>query len=58
MKDQNLALKWVKRNIRSFGGDPNQVTLAGLSSGATSATAHMISPMSEGLFHNIIAASE
>lgn len=57
LKDQNLALKWVKRNIRRFGGDPNRVTLAGLSSGAHSATAHMISPMSKGLFHNVIAAS-
>lgn len=57
LKDQVLALKWIKRNIKRFGGDPEKITLAGLSSGAHSATAHMISPMSEGLFHNIIAAS-
>lgn len=57
LKDQNLALKWVKRNIRRFGGDPYRVTLAGVSSGAHSVTAHMLSPMSDGLFHNVIAAS-
>jgi carboxylesterase type B len=57
LKDQNLALKWVRRNIKRFGGDPQRVTLAGLSSGAHSVTAHMLSPMSAGLFHNVIAAS-
>jgi acetylcholinesterase len=57
LKDQNLALKWVKRNIKRFGGDPNQVTLAGASSGASAVTAHMLSPMSKDLFHNVIAAS-
>jgi acetylcholinesterase len=57
LKDQNMALKWIKRNIKNFGGDPYRITLAGLSSGAHSTTAHMISPMSEGLFQNVIAAS-
>jgi acetylcholinesterase len=56
-KDQNLALKWIKINIKRFGGDPDKVTFAGLSAGAHSVTAHMISPMSEGLFNNVIAVS-
>lgn len=57
MKDQILALKWVRNNIASFGGDPTRVTLTGLSAGAISATAHMVSPMSQGLFHGLIGMS-
>ena len=56
-KDQVLALRWVQKNIRSFGGDPHLVTLMGNSAGAYSVTAHMISPMSKGLFHRVIALS-
>lgn len=56
-KDQNLALRWIKSHIIKFGGDPERVTLAGLSAGSHSATAHMISPMSKGLFRNVIALS-
>lgn len=57
MKDQVLALKWIQRNIESFGGDPSKVTLMGNSAGAYSATAHMVSPMSDGLFHRVVALS-
>ena len=57
MKDQTLALQWIQRNIAFFGGDPTKVTLAGLSAGAHAATGHMLSPMSQGLFHNLIALS-
>lgn len=56
-KDQVLALKWVKNNIAKFGGDPNAVTLMGNSAGAFSVTAHMVSPMSKGLFLRVIAFS-
>ena len=42
--DQSFALDWVKRNIAAFGGDPNNVTIAGESSGGNSVLAHVISP--------------
>ncbi|KAJ0171719.1 hypothetical protein K1T71_012482 [Dendrolimus kikuchii] len=57
MKDQVSALRWMQRNIAAFGGDPNQVTIAGCSAGAISVMLHMISPMSKGLFHRGISMS-
>lgn len=57
MKDQVFALKWVRKNIRKFGGDKNQVTISGYSAGAFSVSAHMASKMSKKLFHRAIAMS-
>ncbi|XP_018494386.2 acetylcholinesterase-like [Galendromus occidentalis] len=48
--DQLEALKWVRENIASFGGDPEMVTLGGQSAGAFSAAIHTYSPLSRGLF--------
>jgi para-nitrobenzyl esterase len=55
--DQIEALKWVKRNIASFGGDAANVTIAGQSAGALSVEYLMASPMARGLFAKAIAES-
>ncbi|XP_043250756.1 esterase E4-like [Colletes gigas] len=57
LKDQVVALRWVKRNIAAFGGDPNAVTLCGDSAGSLSIMLHMVSPMSGDLFHRAISMS-
>ncbi|EEC10917.1 acetylcholinesterase, putative [Ixodes scapularis] len=55
--DQNLVLKWVKKNIEHFGGDPDDVTINGQSAGGISAGMHAVSPHSKGLFKRIIMES-
>ncbi|KAL0820065.1 hypothetical protein ABMA28_006010 [Loxostege sticticalis] len=57
MKDQVAALKWVKKNMRVFGGDPDNVTIFGESAGGSSVSFHLLSPMSKGLFHKAITQS-
>ena len=54
--DQQLALRWVRDNIRDYGGDPDRVTLFGESAGGISVMAHIASPYSKGLFHQAISA--
>lgn len=52
-----LALRWVRRNIAAFGGNPNSVTISGCSVGGLSVWLHMVSPMSKDLFHRAIVMS-
>lgn len=55
--DQIQALEWVQENIRSFGGDPSRVAVAGQSAGAMSVCGLLTSPKSEGLFSRAILQS-
>lgn len=57
LKDQLLALHWVRDNIAKFGGDPNNVTLFGESAGACAVHFHLLSDMSKGLFQKAILMS-
>jgi para-nitrobenzyl esterase len=55
--DLIAALKWVKKNISAFGGDPDNVTIFGESGGGTKVISLMASPLAKGLFHRAICQS-
>lgn len=57
MKDQVALLRWVQENIANFGGNPNDVTLAGGSAGSAAVDLIMLSKSAEGLFHKVIPES-
>ncbi|KAG7305785.1 hypothetical protein JYU34_009921 [Plutella xylostella] len=57
MKDQVAAMRWVKKNIHNFGGDPENITIFGESAGGASVSFHLVSPMSKGLFKRAIVQS-
>ncbi|CAH0401483.1 unnamed protein product [Chilo suppressalis] len=57
LRDQIAALKWIKNNIKLFGGDPDNVTVFGESAGASSVSFLMLSPAARGLFHKVIMQS-
>ncbi|GAB1863195.1 Esterase E4 [Camponotus japonicus] len=57
LKDIVMALKWIKRNISQFGGDPDNVTIFGESAGGAIVHCLTISPLAEGLIHKAISQS-
>lgn len=57
LMDLLAGLRWVKANIAAFGGDPNNITIAGQSAGSMSVNALVASPLGKGLFNKAIAES-
>jgi para-nitrobenzyl esterase len=55
--DMVAALEWTKKNIKKFGGDPDNVTIFGESAGSFAVSTLMASPIARGLFHKVIGES-
>ena len=55
--DQITAIQWIKNNIASFGGDPNNITIMGQSAGAMSVQHLCLSPLAKGLFNKAVMSS-
>ena len=53
--DQHIALQWINRNIRAFGGDPMRITISGQSAGGASVVYQSLFPGNKGLFQRAIA---
>ncbi|GBP11280.1 Esterase 6 [Eumeta japonica] len=57
LKDQILALKWIKENIADFGEDPEQILLMGFSAGGASSHLQMLNPQLQGIAKAVISFS-
>ncbi|MCZ0997072.1 carboxylesterase family protein [Streptomyces mirabilis] len=57
LHDQIAALRWVRENIAGFGGDPDRITLYGLSAGAKSVANLLASPLTRGMIHRAASSS-
>ncbi|RSM67663.1 carboxylesterase [Actinoplanes sp. ATCC 53533] len=56
-QDQQAALRWIKRNVAAFGGDPARVTVGGESAGGWSVCGHLVAPGSGGLLNQAMIQS-
>ncbi|KAJ8687541.1 hypothetical protein QAD02_023335 [Eretmocerus hayati] len=57
LKDQIMVLRWIRENIENFGGDAQNITIFGESTGSVSAHYLTLSPLAKGLFHKVICQS-
>ncbi|ELK30014.1 Bile salt-activated lipase [Myotis davidii] len=57
LRDQHMAIVWVKRNIAAFGGDPDNITIFGESAGGVSVSLQTLSPYNKGLIQRAISQS-
>ena len=55
--DQIMALRWIRKNIEKFGGDPDRITVFGQSAGAMSVQTLISSPLTRGMIHSAILQS-
>ena len=55
--DQIMALRWIRKNIEKFGGDPERITVFGQSAGAMSVQTLISSPLTRGMIHSAIIQS-
>ncbi|MCH5273287.1 MAG: carboxylesterase family protein [Lachnospiraceae bacterium] len=55
--DQQAGIKWVIRNIKEFGGDPKNITIAGQSAGGGSVMSQLTAPSNKGLFQRAVVMS-
>ncbi len=55
--DMIAGLKWIKKNIKEFGGNPDQVTIFGESAGGIAVSMLCASPLAKGLFHGAVSQS-
>ena len=57
LRDNIVALEWIRDNIVAFGGDPDRVTIYGQSTGGTNVMALYVSPLAVGLFQSVLSLS-
>lgn len=57
LMDQTEALRWLHKNVAAFGGNPDNITIAGESAGSSSVCAQIVSPQAKNLFAGAIGES-
>ena len=57
VRDQQVAIEWVFRNIADFGGDPSRINIFGCSAGGRSVGAQLVTPYNDGIIFSAIGQS-